>query len=245
MGAEGPPVGVVKINMVFPADVFAFAHIVHQILQLILGIDVGGEDGGVQIFEEIAGDYGGFKIYIIAKTPLFRVEGRIAVIVVRKKVNGELLKGEKILAEQVRVLFQPLAVSLVVRTQFFYIGRIEGPGHDGQAVLPEVSPVVKPQKAGVRQPVVRAGLQQIDGCLHVLHRVLSVIFIDGQAVGVLGLLDLAQLCHAAGDFNGSHSFDSFPYRETGAGKCPPPACANEIKLFPKNQPSSWRTPWGT
>ena len=99
MGAEGPPVGVVKINMVFPADVFAFAHIVHQILQLILGIDVGGEDGGVQIFEEIAGDYGSFKIYIIAKTPLFRVEGRIAVVVVRKKVNGKLLKGEKILAE--------------------------------------------------------------------------------------------------------------------------------------------------
>ena len=34
MGAEGPPVGVVEINVVFPADVFAFAHIVHQILQL-------------------------------------------------------------------------------------------------------------------------------------------------------------------------------------------------------------------
>lgn len=39
VGAEGPPVGEVEVDVILPSHPLAFAHVVAQILQLVLGKD--------------------------------------------------------------------------------------------------------------------------------------------------------------------------------------------------------------
>ena len=45
MRTENSPVGVMEIHMVLPADVFASAHVVVQIFQFVLAVNVVGQDG--------------------------------------------------------------------------------------------------------------------------------------------------------------------------------------------------------
>ncbi len=210
VGAERAPIGIVEINVVFPAHPLAFAHIIHQVLQFILRVHIRRQNGGVQILEEIAADDLPPEIYVIAKAPLLCIEGRIAVIVIGIEADWELFKSRKILPEQIGVLPQQLAVLGVRGPKHFNIGLVEGFGDNGQTILLEVPLVVKPQENGVGKPVVSSGLQDIGRRLHVLGRVLSVVFVESQAVGGLRLLDAVQLRHAAGNFDCGHKQESFP-----------------------------------
>ena len=103
--AENRPVGIVQINMVFACNVLTGAHIVAQIFQLILRVNVIGQNRLFQIFEKVPADnriphidkrvkalFGGNKRHIAA------------IPVIRQEADGQILKREKVLAEQIRIV---------------------------------------------------------------------------------------------------------------------------------------------
>ena len=104
VGAEGSPIGIVEVDMVFPADVLALADIVVEILQLILGVDILRQNGVFQVLKEVPADDGIFKIHKIPKPLLRRVIGDVAAVVVKgEKQHGQLLEGHEVPPKQVGV----------------------------------------------------------------------------------------------------------------------------------------------
>ena len=113
MGAKDRPVGIVEIQVVLPAYVLASAHVVMQIFQLVLAVNVVRQNGVFQIAKEIPADHGVFEVDIITEPLLVRIKGNIAVAVIGEKPDGQLVEGEKIPPEKIGVFFQQLAVPLV------------------------------------------------------------------------------------------------------------------------------------
>lgn len=70
--------------------------------------------------KEVVPDYRLLKVNQISKAVLRYVVWYIRIITIWVKENWQLLKGDKIIPEKIRVLLQELAVSLIVRLQFLY-----------------------------------------------------------------------------------------------------------------------------
>ena len=104
VGAEGPPIGIVEIDMVFPTDILALADIVVEILQLILGVDILRQNGVFQVLKEVPADDGIFKVHKIPKPLLRRIIGDVAAVVVKgEKQHGQLFEGHEVPPKQVGV----------------------------------------------------------------------------------------------------------------------------------------------
>ena len=149
MGAKLCPIGVVQIDVVVSGHVLAPAYIVIQILQLILGVDIRGQDRVIQILEEISGDLWQIEIHIIPKSLLRRIEGDETFVIKGVKLNRQLLKGQKIPAEEIGVLLQQLTILFIPGLEHLDIWFVKHTGHKGQALLPEVPPVVQISKTGI------------------------------------------------------------------------------------------------
>ena len=127
----------------------AFAHVVVEIFQLILGKDVFRQDGLFQILEKVPGHPGQLEIYVLPEAPLPHMERHKAVVVIGVEAQGQKFKVKKILAEQIGILRKQLAVVLVPGFQQLYIGLVKSLGHDGQAVLLELALPVQVHECAV------------------------------------------------------------------------------------------------
>ena len=91
-GAELGKAGIVEVDVVFPARVFAAADVVPEVLQLILGENILSQDRFFQIFEKIMPDDRLFRVYIVTKPLFLRVIGGVAVVVEGVKADGQSFK---------------------------------------------------------------------------------------------------------------------------------------------------------
>ena len=85
--------------MVLPSDELALADIIRQIFQLILGVHIVGQDGFLQILEEISAYNRLFEVDIVAKPGLVGIKGKVSLIVKGKEFYGEIGKRKEVFAE--------------------------------------------------------------------------------------------------------------------------------------------------
>ena len=202
VGAELPPAGVGQIDVVLHGHVLAAAHVVPQVLQLILGKDVLCQNGFFQTFEEIPANNCIFRVDIVPKPPFLRAEGDKPVVVKGIKADGQVREIGKVLAEEIGIALQQLAVFFIPLLLELDVGLIEGLGQDVQAVLRKEPAPVQVQKHGVGHLIISAALEDVERALHGLLRGRGLV--EGQLVGLAGVLSLAQGGHSAGDFDGLH-----------------------------------------
>ena len=112
--------------MVFPAHPLAPAYVVVEIFQLVLGVDVFGQDGLFQITEKITVNHRVVKIHIVPKTVFLRIIGQIPSVVKGEETQGQFLKGRKALLEAVWIVSQGLQVALIAAAELFLVGLVEG-----------------------------------------------------------------------------------------------------------------------
>ena len=129
--------------MVFPGHILAAADIVVQIFQFILGVNILGQNGILQILEEVLADDGIFQVKKIPETVLRHEIWHIAAVVVEgDKPDGQVLKLQEVLPEQIGVLGELLTVSLIAALQQLDIGLVKNLVHQGQNLLTKLSPVI-------------------------------------------------------------------------------------------------------
>ena len=207
MGAEYRPVRVMQVDVVVPAHPLAGADAVVQVLQLVLGVHVPGQDGLFQVVEKAPAHHRTLEIYVIPKAALRRVVGHKAVIVVGIEPQGQEFKVNKVLPEQIRVLFQQLAVVLVPGFQQLRVGLVKGLCEYAQAVLPELPPAVQADQGGIAHLVVPAVLEYVQRGLQLLLWGLGLV--QHEAVGLDGPFGLVHRRQLAGNFDCSHDVISF------------------------------------
>ena len=150
VGAEILPVGIMQIDMVFPANIFTLPNIIMQIFQLILAVNVMGQNWVFQILKKVLADDGIFEVGKLAEPLLLRIERHIAVmVVVRKEAEGQLFKRKEVLPEEIWVFFQQLAVTLIAPLQKLKIRFVKNLDHQGQDILPEMPFVEQLGKCGI------------------------------------------------------------------------------------------------
>ena len=200
--AEGLPVRIVEIDMVLPAHILASAHVVVEILQLVLGIDLRCENGLLQVMEEIPAHHGVVDVDVLPEPGLPDMEGDKAPGAEGVEPDGQVSEGGEILSEEIGVALKELAVALIAGAQRLLVGLVERFGHDSQAVLPAEAPAVEIQEAGIGRLVAPPRLEQVQRRLHLLRRGLALM--DCQGIGFAGVFIAPQLHHAPRDFDCSH-----------------------------------------
>ena len=189
--------------MILPRHILASAHVVPEILQLILRVHIRCEDRFLQILEKVAADHRLFDVGKLAKLSLIDKERDIALLAVGVEPDRQLIKIRKVLPEQVRVFFQQLHIPFIPAPQLLDIRLVKSRGHNSQAFLTKASPLVQAEKAGISRLIIPAELEQASRSLQLLLRGQSAL-LERQEPGVAGVLHVAKLRHAAGDLNCLH-----------------------------------------
>ena len=202
IGAEGPPVRVMEIDVVLPAHPLAFPHIVPEVLQLILGVHIRRQYGLVQVLEEVSADHRVPEVQRLPEGLRLYGKGDVALVVVGVKAEGQLLKSGKVLLEAVGIFAQQAAVLLVSALQEFDVGLVKSLGHQLQQSFPLEAPAVEGAEGVIGHLVVPAVFKQVKGGLQLCLRLAVPGVGQSQGIGGNGVALFPQLRHAAGDSQG-------------------------------------------
>ena len=159
--------------------------------------------GVFQILEEIAVDHRVVEVDIGPKAVFRRVEGQIALVVKGEEPEGQVVKVREVLPKAVGVGGQGGAVVRVAPAQLRLVGLVESLEDQVHGLGLELPLVVELDKDGVGHLVIPLGEKEVAGRLEALQGGQGFL-LNGQLVGPLGVLLLAQLRQTAGDFNGLH-----------------------------------------
>ena len=121
--------------MILAGHVLTAAHIVPEVLQLILRIDIRGLDGVLQVLEEIMLYNGPLQVDVIPEPFFRRIKRHIAGVVKGEKADGKVLERQEIFLENIRVLSQKCAIFPVAGLEQLDIGHIKGLVHNLQDIL--------------------------------------------------------------------------------------------------------------
>ena len=158
--------------------------------------------------KEIPADDRVVEVHVGVKALCGGGEGEIALVAEGVEADGQVLEGGEVPAEEVGVFAQGGAVFLIALLLGLDVGDVKRAGHNGQAVVPEQIPVVEVAENGVGGLIVLSGLEEVGGPLQLLLGGEGTL-VEGQDIGLGGLLGPVQLGHAAGDLESVHSARPF------------------------------------
>ena len=137
-------------------------------------------------------------------------------------MDGQVLKGGKVLPKEIGIFGQGGAVALILTPLFFYIGQVEGLGHQIQQLCPVETTVIEGDKGGIGHLIAPPRKKEIAGRLQLQLRVPLRRLLECQSIGRLGLPGLSQLRQPAGDFDRIHTMLPHSRQKRGPGTEPGP-----------------------
>ena len=129
--------------MVLFADVLAGAHVVVEIFQFILRVNVVCQDWVIQVFKKVPADDGVFEVNIVAVSPFSEVERDIAALIKGVETDRQLIKAWEILSEDIWIFFQQLAVAPVAALKLIPVRFVKSGGKDGKDLITKITLAVQ------------------------------------------------------------------------------------------------------